>query len=69
MDLMLNMEFITPVKQDFYIFSIVVCTCENIKDPVSLVKDKPLKILYLQYNVGVRHFFWFWDIIKQILYD
>ena len=59
MDLMLNMEFISPVKQDFYIFSLVLCTCENIKNPVLLVKDKPLKILNLQYNVGVRHFWGF----------
>ena len=42
--LTLTVEFISLVRQDFFIFSLVLLTRENInKNPVSL---KPLNILY-----------------------
>ena len=35
------MEFISRERQDIFIFSLVLCTHENIKDPVSLKKYTP----------------------------
>ena len=39
--LTLNMEFISWVRQDFLVFSLLLCTLENIIKPVSLVKEIP----------------------------